>query len=159
MAPLWLQILQALGVLFISGVGALLARQQVRIARIKLQHDLYDRRYRVFEFARTLLIEVATHADASDEVIYSFVRGTGDAVFLFDDDLVQYLKEMRDHATRLHSIEKVMDTILPDTPQRANAVKAAGEHVVWLTKQLDDLPAKFKPSLQLDKRTKVRCFA
>ena len=64
MIPLWLQILQAFSVLCISGVGAWLAWQQVQIARVKLQHDLYDRRYRVFDATLKFLVEVTGHGGA-----------------------------------------------------------------------------------------------
>ena len=136
MIPLWLQILQATAVLCISGVGAWLARQQVQIARVKLQHDLYDRRYRVFEAVRTLLVEVATHAEASNEAVFAFVRGTDDAVFLFDDDLVKYLTEIRHHAARLHAINTVLETLPPETTPRANAVTTAGNILCGLRNSL-----------------------
>ena len=55
MIPWWLQYLQTFALIAIPAVGACLAWQQVQIARVKLQHDLYDRRYRVFEATRKLL--------------------------------------------------------------------------------------------------------
>ena len=47
--PLWVQVLQALLVPVIAAVGAWVALQQMYLARVKLQHDLYDRRYAVFQ--------------------------------------------------------------------------------------------------------------
>jgi hypothetical protein len=47
--PLWVQLLQALAVPVIAGVGAWVALQQMYLARVKLQHDLFDRRYAVFQ--------------------------------------------------------------------------------------------------------------
>jgi hypothetical protein len=41
----------------IAAVGARPSAQQMRIARIKLQHDLYDRRYAVFQAVRRFLDE------------------------------------------------------------------------------------------------------
>jgi hypothetical protein len=152
MTPLWLQILQAFSVLCISGVGACLAWQQVQIARVKLQHDLYDRRYRVFDAVRTLLAEVTTHANPPEDAISAFVRGTDDAVFLFDADLVAYLSEIRQRALRLRGINNTLDLLQPGTAQRASAVTTASEHSLWLTEQLDCSVAKFSPFLKLDRR-------
>ena len=60
--PLWVQYAQALGalllVLVIGVVGAALTRQQVKIAQVSLQHDLYDRRFAVFEATREFLVTI-----------------------------------------------------------------------------------------------------
>jgi hypothetical protein len=58
MLPPWVQILQALATPVIAIVGAWVALEQMKIARVKLRHDLYDRRYAVFQSARSLLNEV-----------------------------------------------------------------------------------------------------
>jgi len=55
MLPLWVKALQALAVPVIAAVGASVAVQQMVIARVKLQHDLYDRRYAVFDAVRAFL--------------------------------------------------------------------------------------------------------
>jgi hypothetical protein len=58
-----------------------IAKEQADIAREKLRHDLYERRYRVFDATRKLLCEIAVHRIASDDELRSFVIGTGDAAF------------------------------------------------------------------------------
>jgi hypothetical protein len=152
--PFWVQIMQALAVPLIAGVGAWVAVQQMRIARVKLQHDLYDRRYAVFEAVRRFLDEAVSAKIVSPETFRSFALRTGDAPFLFDDRLAAYLKEMRDHAAKAQSIYSVMET-MPAGDQKAAASKAAGEHFVWLVNQIDGLPEKFRPFLRLDKRSRA----
>jgi hypothetical protein len=149
-----LTTIQSLGVLAIAAVGAWIAFHQMQLAAVKLQHDLYDRRYRVFEAARKMLAEVTTHATAADETMRAFLLGTGDATFLFDDSIAAYLEEMRQHAAKLTSIGIAIEMIPVGDPQRANAVAAKSEHLLWLVAQLDGLAARFKPALQLDARTR-----
>lgn len=153
--PAWVQVLllvlQALAVPVIAAAGVWIARQQMHIARVKLQHDLYDRRYAVFQAARTLLAEVTTHRLASDEALRLFVIGTSDARFLFDDKLADYLENMRQHVAGLHAISMSMDA-LPAGDQKAAASRAAGDHSLWLINQFDGLAEKFRPFLQLDAR-------
>jgi hypothetical protein len=50
--PLWAQVfvLPSIGIILTS-VGVWVAVQQMRIARIKTQHDLFDRRFRIYESA------------------------------------------------------------------------------------------------------------
>lgn len=66
----------------------------------KLQHDLYDRRYAVFQAVRRFLNEASVRKIVSDETVRSFVLGTSDATFLFDDKLAAYLTEIREHAAK-----------------------------------------------------------
>ena len=70
------EYLQALAVIAIPLVGAWLAWQQVQIARVKLQHDLFERRYNVFAAARRLLAQIDTHRRPSDEDLRAFMLGT-----------------------------------------------------------------------------------
>lgn len=65
--PFWVQVLQALAVPVIAAVGAWVALQQMHIARVKLQHDLYERRYAVFEAVRRFLDEAVSHKIVSRE--------------------------------------------------------------------------------------------
>lgn len=109
--PLWVQVLQALLVPVIAAVGAWVALQQMYLARVKLQHDLYDRRYAVFQAIRRFLDEAVSHKIVSSETLYSFALGTADAAFLFDDRLAAYLKEMRGHAAAAQSIYSVMEAM------------------------------------------------
>ena len=95
MLPLWMQYLQAVALLLLPAIGAWIAWQQVQIARVKLQHDLYDRRFAIFNAARKLLLEVTTHGDISDHSVNEYVIATADAVFLLDDPtLCEYLKDL-----------------------------------------------------------------
>jgi len=71
----WLQYLQAFALVAIPPIGAWLAWQQVQIARVKLQHDLYDRRYQVFDATRRLLANVCATGYASDEAQRAFMLG------------------------------------------------------------------------------------
>jgi hypothetical protein len=126
------------------------------LARVKLQHDLYDRRYAVFQAVRRFLDEAVSERIVSGETFRAFALGTADAAFLFNDQLAGYLKEMRDHAAAAQSTYTVIEAV-PDMPhdQRAAASKAAGEHFSWVINQIDGLSERFRPFLTLDKRSRA----
>lgn len=156
--PMWVQICQALAVPVIAAVGTWIALQQMHLARVKLQHDLYDRRYAVFNSARMLLEEVVTNKLVSADTFNSFVIGTLDSPFLFDDKLATYLAELRKRAKLQRSITVViqgMEGVPGAERQKAAASSKEGEHLVWLVKQIDVLPEKFRPFLQLDQRSRT----
>jgi hypothetical protein len=67
MIPSWLQYLQTASLTAIPIIGALLAWQQVQIARVKLQHDLFERRYRDLDATRKLLANVCATGNASEK--------------------------------------------------------------------------------------------
>src|SRR5271166_908276 len=152
MVPLWLQYLQVLAVLLVPAIGAWIAWRQVQIARVKLQHDLYDRRFAVFEAARKLLVEVITHGDVSNNSLTTYAIATADAIFLLDDPkLCEHLKEIRKRSSILHTIKFTMEP-LPAGDQKAALSKQASEHLLWLNDQLDVLVEHFKPFLMLERR-------
>jgi hypothetical protein len=125
------------------------AKEQADIAREKLRHDLYERRYRVFDAARKLLYEIAVHRIASEDDLRAFVMGTDDAVFLFDDDLSGQLVEIRNRAQKLQSLDQLMEP-MPVGPQRSNFVIQGEEQYTWLAKQREGLVDLFKPFLKLE---------
>jgi hypothetical protein len=126
-----------------------IAQEQADIAREKLRHDLYDRRYRVFDAARRLLAQITSQRIASDEDLRRFVIDTGDAVFLFDDDTDAYLKDIRSRAQNLQSLDHLMEP-MPVGPQRTSFVNKSEEQFTWLVSQLDGLVDTFKPFLKLN---------
>jgi hypothetical protein len=148
--PIWVQVLQALAVPVIAAVGAWVALQQMYLARVKLQHDLFDRRYAVFQAARRFLDEAVSNKVVSNETFRAFALGTSDAAFLFDDRLAAYLKEMRDHAAAAQSTYLTIESV-PGMPQaqKAAASKAAGEHFVWVINQIDGLAKKISALLDI----------
>ncbi|MCI0465618.1 MAG: hypothetical protein L0Y57_01200 [Beijerinckiaceae bacterium] len=124
-----------------------IAEEQAHIAREKLRHDLYDRRYRVFDAARTLLVQIARERISSDEALRAFVIGTGDAVFLFDDDMAAQLKQMYSHAQKLQILGQYLEP-MPVGPQRTKLVNQSEEEFKWLDEQLGGLVDTFKPFLK-----------
>jgi hypothetical protein len=153
--PLWVQVLQALAVPVIAAVGVWIALQQMHFARVKLQHDLYDRRFAVFQAARKLLAEVLTHGHASDDQIRSYVVGTADAGFLLNRDIATYLEDIRRRASRLGAIKEALRP-LPVGEERTALVAQEEQIFTWLMEQLPGrLTEKFKPFLTLEKHSTI----
>jgi uncharacterized ubiquitin-like protein YukD len=154
--PLWVQYGQALGppllAAVIGGVGAWIALQQMHLARVKLQHETYDRKYAVFVAVRSLLTVVAGLKRAPYlEDMGAFIKEIGAASFLFDDDkLVDYLKEIERRVHRAHGLNDLMNHFSDDDKPRASS--ELEEHLWWLGEQSDVIIEKFRPSLELRKQ-------
>jgi hypothetical protein len=147
--PEWVQWLQALAVPTIAAVGLLLAWQQVAIARTKLRHDLFDRRFKVFEAARMFLARVMRSGRVSDAHFGDFTTGVIDAQFLLGQEVHAYLFEIRRRAAALQALKETLEP-LPAGAEKTQLAEKAGEELTWLVAQLDVLPDKFKPFLTLE---------
>ena len=76
MLPAWLQYLQVLqvgAVALIPLIGAWIAWQQVQIARVRLQFDLYGKRFAVFEAARRLIEEISQNGNISEAGLQAYI--------------------------------------------------------------------------------------
>jgi hypothetical protein len=146
-----LQYVQTICLIVLTGFSVLIAYRQMEIAAAKWKHDLYERRYRVFDAMRNLLEEILYNAAASEEGMRSFMLATGDAKFLFDDSLTKYIMEWREHAKQLRSLKETMADAPVDDRNKASASMEANKHLNWLIQQKDGLADKFSSDLSLYK--------
>jgi hypothetical protein len=148
--PIWVNYAQALVVPFVAVVGAGIAGGQLLLARRKMQLDLYDRRYKIFESARRLIVDIMREGRAEVEWIYAYHRETGDAVFLLDGSVVSYIREVEKRAFRLRHLGAIIAG--DDHPRREAAVDEEADLLTWFSGQFEELVEQFKPSLQLRSR-------
>jgi hypothetical protein len=173
--PGWVLYLQALAVPTVAVVGAWIGLQQMQIARTKLQHDLYDRRFKVYEAASRLMKRIGGESDRRQETsksdIDDYWKEASHAPFLFDDRLVAYLHEILEKAeyhvffddrqgNSTPLIKQIELMTMFDHPTshsqefRDNVLRQMAlrtENKKWFTHQLDELVRRFRPVLQLRK--------
>src|SRR5215813_1655276 len=155
--PIWVQYAQALGApaiaVVIGGFGAWIAFQQMRLARIKVQHDTYDRKYAVFLAVLWVLLVVAALKRAPTlEDMRGFINEMAAAPFLFDDQLVKYLNEIEGHVSRANGLHDIITTNnLATDEQKASASRELEGHISWLSEQSNVVTEKFRPALALSK--------
>ena len=124
----------------IGVVGAYIAWQQWSIAEIRLRLDTYERKFRIYEAAKTILAVFELNATISIEEYFTYLRGITDAEFIFDDpNVTQYLQKLREQTVELMRSQK----------QGAVAADQSSELEHWFSKQFDVLKSKFQPSMSL----------
>jgi hypothetical protein len=156
--PAWLQYTQVIAVIVVALVGAWIAYKQFQLAEVKLKHDLYDRRFAVFEAARQLLYAVFRDFNASDQTIFAYKAGTSEAVFLLnddDDDIVAFLEELLKHATHLRALKETATQSPTGSQQKVDSNNKATAELTWFAAQLDILIKKFQPFLVLESRKRL----
>jgi hypothetical protein len=147
--PHWTAYLSALLTPTVAILGALIAYRQWRLAQNKLKLDLFDRRYRVYEAARSFLASIMTSGKAGDDKLFEFNLATRDAKWLLDPPVANYLRtEIYDKAIDL----QILDAELVGVgvgEERSRNVQAQAELKKWFMRQFDVLDDKFSPFLQL----------
>lgn len=138
----------------VAVVGAWIALQQMYLARVKLQHDTYDRKYAVFQAVRWVLLGVAALKRAPTiEDMRGFINEMAAAPFLFDSQLVKYLNEIEGRVFRANGLHDIIITNdLSTDEQKENASKELDKHISWLSEQSDVVSDKFRPALELRKQ-------
>ncbi len=127
-----------------------IAEQQAKLADTRMRHDLYDRRFKIYEAARALVVAVFRRVDVSQEEFFAFVSGTADAVFLLNAEIVAYFEEMRTKALRLQRMNRLINEppAVPE-PDQTNAPHHKADLGTWFVAQNEVLIEKFKPFLAL----------
>jgi hypothetical protein len=122
----------------IGAVGAYISRLQWRIAEIRLRHDTYERKFKVYEAAKTLLVVFQFNAKITHDEYFSYLRGVTDAEFVFDDpEVPRYLQTLREQAIELIRT------------QTAGLSDENAKISQWFLSQFDVLRSKFYPSMRL----------
>ena len=156
--PPWLQYLQALSLvaipfvgLIITGLGAWIALQQMRIARMKLDHDRYERRLRIFEASHALLSEAIVKETVSDATLKVFFVETVVAPFHFDDGVVEYLQRLGTVASSVRVTNQALADET-DAKSRAKLAEDGKRDLLWLQQELQSgtLVNRFRRDLALD---------
>jgi hypothetical protein len=145
--PTWVQWLQALAVPVIALVGTWIALQQMHLAAVKLRHDLYERRFKVFDATRALLSATLTQGYPTKDQLNSYEIATADAVFLLNDDVSKYLSDIRRRARSLSRSESPLAQM--NVGDQTARPQKSRDDFAWLTDCLGTLVEKFKPFLSL----------
>jgi hypothetical protein len=162
--PQWLQYMQAGALVLvplvgtvIAAVGAGIARQQMRIAQQKLDHDRYEKRLKVFAAAHRLLSEAVTADTISDQNFKQFIVDIVEAPFHFGDEIVSYLKRIETLAGSLIQNQRASRADA-DADHRARAKQEADSELLWMQEELQNgnLISQFRLYLALDPKIRQR---
>jgi hypothetical protein len=114
--------------------------RQYRVARDKLRLDLFDRRLAVFQEVREVII--AAH-DQGEVDLKRYRQSTAEAVFLFGDDVYEYLSELLRKLTELRERGGKLRAATAMYPTSAKEEEIA--LVDWFQKQPERVRAVFAP--------------
>jgi hypothetical protein len=153
LAPIF-AVLATAGAVFVSVLTFRLSRQiaqwQASVARAQLRQNAYDRRFKIYETAKTLLVAYQSNGRLSTDDYIAYRRGTADAVFLLDDSVIVYLGQLQERAERALLLYNLIKARASGENSYHSHVDEVAQIEQWLLRQFPVLIAQFKPSMRLD---------
>jgi hypothetical protein len=144
--------IQALGfpTVLIGVLGVMIARWQLKIAREKLRHDLYDRRFAIYMAFHNLLLAVCEQQDATAELLKANIM-RAHATFLLNLQLVSLLTDLHKEAFRMNQTAKLLgdQAVWPSPREWAEAGAQLGQDKLSFVGRIDELAREFGRFLRL----------
>lgn len=138
--PHWTQVLSALLMPTIAVLGVFIAFFQWKLSKQRLKHELFEKRFAVYDAARSLIASVGIGTKVPQEKEIAYLSSIREAKWILNDDIADYLKEDLYH--------KIID--LGPIQSRKNYEKE-GELINVIRDQYDILDEKFATFLKLSK--------
>lgn len=139
------------GLLGVGVAGALIARIQAQTAQTKLRMELYAQRKPIYEAAKAFIVAVTQNQGVHERPYFDFMKSTSEVRFLFSDDMLRYLAEVRELGFDVHSAAAAQESAPPgQNPERTAAVYQKRDALVRLTQELETLELKFAPYMQIE---------
>ena len=136
--------LQALATPAIALAGIVVAWAQLRLADIRLTHDLFDRRYAIYAAARDFIQQLCQRLTVTAEERSAFSYASADAIFVLDGELAAYLDKLRTNAARAAELH---DKLGENTASQVE-IAERWDLANWFSTQIPTLKENFKPFLQ-----------
>lgn len=149
----------------IIGVGILyIAIQQWRINQNRLRHELFDRRFVMFEAARDLILAILREAEIGPQDLRTFIGQTVGSRFLFSRKVNKYVETLVAKARELQKIQRSLDALATKiTAMEPSAAEIneglvqkckelenqSTDIVLWFADQMDEIERIFEADLKL----------
>ncbi len=124
----------------IAAIVALISIQRYFLARERFKLDLFEKRFATFKAIEAFIDTVISDRRVSSESLQKFDRDTQTAFFLFDQDIVQFINEIRTKANTAHYLREEQKDYEPATPERMEL----GQKKIKILEELIDEQTKLK---------------
>ena len=144
----WVDIMTALLTPTVAILGSVIAILQWRINRLRLKHELFDKRYEVYKSAMAFIVLVVQKNQIKELDRIAYLAGTKGAKFLFPKKINDYLDMIHNKACDLQcSIDELGGPL--SEAERAEKIKTRHDIMKWFVAQLGILADQLKPFVEL----------
>ena len=143
----WIDILSALLTPTIAIVGIGIAIFQWKINQKRLQHELFERRIKLYEIVTTHIANGICNGTFYNKEEMQFLRDTKHARFIFDKNIADFVDEIYKKSIDLSFLtrreQELSGTVLEQTMQKRTQV------FKWFQSELNNIQNRFEKYLQL----------
>lgn len=141
--PHWTSYLSALLTPIVAAIGLLIACRQWRTARDKLKHELFDRRFAIFEAASNLCSSVLTLGSSEGDGFEKLNYKAIEAKWLLNEDISRYIETLCSKSCDLSFINFELEQFCEQYPMAR-----------YLSPKLDDIPEEDRQQIISKRRMK-----
>lgn len=115
--------------------------------------EVFDRRVPTYRTTIAFIRNMLNGARHDIQQILRFAADTEEALFLFGDEIADYLAQLYKRALRLHAVSTLVGNLERRTPE---LVDEEMHTMLWFTEQFEETRKRFAPYLQLAKTSRPR---
>ncbi len=115
--------------LILGGFGSYIAYNQYNVSQDKLRLDLFDKRLQAFEKLQEYFIFISKYT-FEDKAIFILAEARYKSIFLFGDDIVEYLDKVLDNGLELQNLQNRLQS-LPVGEERNQVSREKAEFLKW----------------------------
>ena len=151
------QIISSLVIPLIAIITAIIAFQQFYINKIKLRHELYERRAKVYREVLRYISLVVQKGQTNHSDLAEFWSNVGESEFLFDQKIIDFLESIYTNGLELEEANEYLfgEMKLESVEERRPWAKKKSSLVKWFFNQLQTTNDLFRNHLELNETVSV----
>ncbi len=147
-------IFQGLLAPVVAVIASYIAYQQWRTNEVKLQLDLYDRRLKIYEEVKRVLLLVVRDGDIKYEELSNFAISVSEADFLFGNEIREYIDEVYRRGVKLSSFNRQYNhvattNLAPAGYNHQRVCDGINEESLWFSSQFEPTRKMFSTYLKI----------
>ncbi len=145
------KLFSALAVPVIGFLGVYIAWKQWKTAAYRYRMDLVDKRFEIYEATIDFILSIRGGGQVSDRILAVFKEKTLPVRFLFNDEVAEYIAEIRSHALDAQTFSEEAEGTNAG-PDKITIQRKSSEARKWLYHQLNEegLNKRFRKFLDLE---------
>lgn len=136
----------------IATIAVYIAYQQLKTNERSLNHELYDRRLKIYEIVKEMIRELSNNDYCTYVDLNSYYKAVSEADFLFGDEITIYIEEIYKHGINLIKLKKQYKEKGDSAPAGYDHEKICNEILIeeqWITSQPEHAKKKFKDHIKI----------
>jgi hypothetical protein len=130
-------------------IAVYIAYQQYRTNELRLRHDLYERRLRVYKAVQAYLVYILREAKVDIPQAVQMYADASEAAFLFDKDVQKYIDLLYKKGIQLRSFRQQLyrpdgSVGLPVGTERSHVADQEANLLKWFGDQLEESKELFR---------------